>query len=209
MEISPNVVTILKMCMTLPIVNCEAEKNFSKLSVVKKKKKSIWERPVRAEGLPQDKFLEGPYRPLTTQASFVAASFPQLPFSASWVVRISSQTHLCSGWAGSPALPCEPLGAQDALQVSCVKTGDRRNGPWRLLFGVRLEEGCWWPLALGGGRGVCCSGGVAVSYCRLDDVGRKITMISFTECPPDETGSPRMPEINILLTFATWGLWTG
>ena len=39
MEISPNVVTILKMCMTLPIVNCEAEKNFSKLSVVKKKKK--------------------------------------------------------------------------------------------------------------------------------------------------------------------------
>ena len=62
------------------------------------------------------------------------------------------------------------------------------------------------PLALGEGSGVCCSGGVAVSYCRLDDMGRKITMISFTECLPDETRSSRMPEINILITLAAWGL---
>lgn len=125
------------------------------------KKKSIWERHVRAEGLPQDKSLAGPYRPLMTQASFVAASFPQLPFSASWVGRISSQTHLCSGWTGSPDLPCKPLGAQDALQVHCMKTGDRRNGQWRLLFGAQLEEGCFssgtrrreWGLLLWG----CCS----------------------------------------------------
>ena len=174
--------------MTLPIVNCEAEKNFSKRSMVKT--------------------LAGPYRPLMTQASFVTASFPQLPFSASWVGRVSSQTHLCNGWAGSPDLPCKPLG----LRMSCrcpawrLGTGEMRSGGRYLGLDLRKAAS---PLALGEGSGVCCSGGVAVSYCRPDDVGRKITMISFTECLPDETRSPRMPEINILITLAAWGLWTG
>ena len=84
--------------------------------------------------------------------------------------------------------------------MPCVKTGARRNGQWRLLFGARLEEGCF---SSGARRR---EWGVAVSYCRLDDMGRKITMISFTECLPDETRSSRMPEINILITLAAWGL---
>ena len=60
MEISPNVVTILKMCMTLPIVNCEAEKNFSKLSVVKKKKKYLGETCKEGQrGFPKMSSLKG------------------------------------------------------------------------------------------------------------------------------------------------------
>lgn len=46
------------------------------------------------------------------------------------------------------------------------------------------------PLALGEGSGACLPGGVVASYCRLDHVGRKTTMISFPECPPDETKVP-------------------